>query len=183
MAPAPPSARSVAPPPVNTVTNWRKGELLGSGAYGQVFLGLNTENGQLLAVKQVNLSRERTRTSDALISALEAEINLMSGLVHDNIVRYIGSQRSDLHLNIFLEFVSGGSISSLLKKFGRFSEKLVRVYVKQILAGLEYLHQNKIIHRDIKGANILITQEGTCKLGTQKKVRGAPIVREYMVFG
>ena len=138
-----------SPPSIPSITNWRKGELLGQGAYGQVFLGLNTDTGQLLAVKQVQLSKERSKASDQLISALESEIALMAGLVHDNIVRYVGSQRSSHHLNIFLEFVSGGSLAGVLKTFGRFSEKLVKLYIKQILAGLQYLHQHNIIHRSV----------------------------------
>lgn len=146
------------------ITNWRKGELLGQGAYGQVFLGLNTDTGQLLAVKQVPLSKERTKTSDQLIASLETEIALMSSLVHENIVRYVGSQRTPQCLHIFLEFVSGGSLASVLRTFGRFSEKLVKIYIRQILAGLHFLHQNHIVHRDIKGANLLITQEGVIKL-------------------
>lgn len=95
--------------------------------------------------------QERTKSSDQLISTLESEIALMSGLVHENIVRYVGSQRSANHLHIFLEFVSGGSLASVLKSFGRFSEKLVKLYIKQILQGLDYLHSHHIIHRDIKG--------------------------------
>jgi serine/threonine protein kinase len=146
------------------VTNWRRGELLGQGAYGSVYLGLNTDTGQLLAVKQVQLSSVRTKHGDQLLSALEAEIALMSGLEHENIVRYVGSQRSAAHLNIFLEFVSGGSLSSVLKSFGRFSEKLVKLYIVQILAGLDYLHRHHILHRDIKGANILIHESGVVKL-------------------
>ena len=127
------------------ILNWRRGELLGQGAYGSVFLGLNTDTGQLLAVKQVQLSKERTKSGDLLIATLESEIALMSGLVHENIVRYVGSQRSAQHLHIFLEFVSGGSLASVLKSFGRFSEKLVKLYIKQILAGLDYLHGHSIV--------------------------------------
>lgn len=163
-SPAAVAVVAAAPPAPAPITNWRRGELLGQGAYGSVFLGLNTDTGQLLAVKQVQLSKERSKSSDQLISTLESEIALMSGLIHENIVRYVGSQRSPQHLHIFLEFVSGGSLASVLKSFGRFSEKLVRLYIKQILAGLDYLHSHHIIHRDIKGANILITQEGIIKV-------------------
>ena len=73
---------------------------------------------------------------------------------------------------VFLEYVSGGSISSMLKRFGFFSDSLARIYTRQILKGLCFLHENKILHRDIKGANILITQEGLAKLtdfGASKK--------------
>ena len=59
------------------------------------------------------------------------------------------------HLHIFLEYVPGGSVAHLLSSYGAFGEALVRTFVRQILRGLAYLHENEIIHRDIKGANIL----------------------------
>lgn len=59
------------------------------------------------------------------------------------------------NLYIFLEYVPGGSVAHLLSNYGSFEEPLVRTFVKQILRGLAYLHENDIIHRDIKGANIL----------------------------
>lgn len=58
----------------------------------------------------------------------------------------------------------GGSISSLLRRFGAFPEAVAKKYTKQILEGLEYLHYNHIVHRDIKGANILVDEKGNCKL-------------------
>jgi serine/threonine protein kinase len=64
----------------------------------------------------------------------------------------------------FLEYVPGGSIASLLKKFGAFSETVTKKYTYQILRGLEYLHGHQIMHRDIKGANILADDLGACKL-------------------
>ena len=79
----------------------------------------------------------------------------MRKLNHSNIVRYLGTQLdfSNNCLYIFLEYVPGGSIYTLLSKFGPFSESVIKLYTKQILLGLEYLHSNGIIHRDIKGAN------------------------------
>ena len=65
---------------------------------------------------------------------------------------------------IFQEWVPGGSLAHLLKKFGPLSLDTVRSYTKQILLGLQYLHSNGIIHRDIKGGNILVDDVGTVKL-------------------
>jgi hypothetical protein len=75
-----------------------------------------------------------------------------------------GTERSSGSLNIFLEYVPGGSIASLLAKFGSFRETVVRVYTRQILSGLAYLHGHGIAHRDIKGANILVDNTGLVKL-------------------
>ncbi|KAF5188939.1 Mitogen-activated protein kinase kinase kinase npk1 [Thalictrum thalictroides] len=154
---------------------WRKGELIGCGAFGRVYMGMNLDSGELLAVKQVliaanNASKEKAQ---AHVRELEEEVMLLKNLSHPNIVRYLGTAREDGTLNILLEFVPGGSISSLLGKFGSFPETVIRTYTKQLLLGLEYLHKNGIMHRDIKGANILVDNKGCIKLadfGASKKV-------------
>jgi serine/threonine protein kinase len=73
-----------------------------------------------------------------------------AGLNHPNIVRYLGMEKTQVTLSIFLEYVPGGSIRSLIDRFGALQEPLVRVYTRQLLLGLEYLHRNGIAHRDIK---------------------------------
>lgn len=73
----------------------------------------------------------------------------MKNLRHENIVRYLGTMEDGNELNIFLEYVPGGSIAVILSKFGSLNEQLVRRYTRQILLGLEYLHSHHIIHRDI----------------------------------
>ncbi|KAG8056634.1 hypothetical protein GUJ93_ZPchr0002g25211 [Zizania palustris] len=159
----------------NPHIRWRKGELIGSGAFGQVYLGMNLDTGELLAVKQVligsnNATREKAQ---AHIRELEEEVKLLKNLSHPNIVRYLGTVQEEDTVNILLEFVPGGSIQSLLGKLGSFPEAVIKKYTKQILQGLEYLHNNAIIHRDIKGANILVDNKGCIKLadfGASKQV-------------
>ncbi|KAK1291431.1 Mitogen-activated protein kinase kinase kinase NPK1 [Acorus calamus] len=154
---------------------WRKGELIGCGAFGRVYMGMNLDSGELLAIKQVlipanNASKEKAQVH---IKELEEEVKLLKNLSHPNIVRYLGTAREEETLNILLEFVPGGSISSLLGKFGSFPESVIKMYTKQLLYGLEYLHRNGIIHRDIKGANILVDNKGCIKLadfGASKQV-------------
>lgn len=64
----------------------------------------------------------------------------------------------------------GGSIASLLYRYGRFNETLMRKFLQQILKGLEYLHAHDIIHRDIKGANVLVDKDGNCKLAGESNL-------------
>ncbi|CAI0466246.1 unnamed protein product [Linum tenue] len=154
---------------------WRKGELIGCGAFGRVYMGMNLDSGELLAVKQVLIAANSAskEKAQAHVRELEEEVKLLKNLSHPNIVRYLGTVREDDSLNILLEFVPGGSISSLLGKFGSFPESVIRMYTKQLLLGLAYLHSNGIMHRDIKGANILVDNKGCIKLadfGASKKV-------------
>ncbi|XP_010546855.1 PREDICTED: mitogen-activated protein kinase kinase kinase 3 isoform X2 [Tarenaya hassleriana] len=166
----PPPKRDEAP-----TIRWRKGELIGCGAFGRVYMGMNLDSGELLAVKQVliapnSASKEKTQGH---IRELEEEVRLLKNLSHPNIVRYLGTVRENDSLNILMEFVPGGSISSLLEKFGSFPEPVIRMYTKQLLLGLKYLHNNGIMHRDIKGANILVDNKGCIRLadfGASKKV-------------
>ncbi|RCV31108.1 hypothetical protein SETIT_6G150200v2 [Setaria italica] len=159
----------------NPPIRWRKGDLIGSGAFGQVYLGMDLHSGELLAVKQVligssNATREKAQ---AHVRELEDEVRMLKNLKHTNIVRYIGTVQEENTLNILLEFVPGGSIQSLLGRLGSFPEAVIRKYTKQLLHGLEYLHRNGIIHRDIKGANILVDNKGCIKLadfGASKQV-------------
>ncbi|CAH8356004.1 unnamed protein product [Eruca vesicaria subsp. sativa] len=168
---SPPPTTVETPPPIS----WRKGDVIGSGAFGTVYMGMNLDSGELIAVKQVLIasnyaSKEKTQ---AQIQELEEEVKLLKKLSHPNIVRYLGTVREDDTFNILLELVSGGSISSLLEKFGPFPESVVRRFTKQLLFGLEYLHNHAIMHRDIKGANILVDKEGCIKLadfGASKQV-------------
>ena len=152
---------------------WSCGELIGAGAFGRVYMGMNLESGELMAVKQVSMSECEVSRREDHVRALENEVAVLRRLRHVNIVRYLGTERTDDTLNIFLEYVPGGSIHSLLVKFGSFGESVVRRYTRQILNGLHFLHKNQIVHRDIKGANILVDNTGVVKLadfGASKQI-------------
>ncbi|XAR64021.1 Non-specific serine/threonine protein kinase [Bertholletia excelsa] len=138
------------------------GDEIGKGAYGRVYKGLDLENGDFVAIKQVSL--ENIAQED--LNIIMQEIDLLKNLNHKNIVKYLGSLKTKTHLHIILEFVENGSLANIIKpnKFGPFPESLVAVYIAQVLEGLVYLHEQGVIHRDIKGANILTTKEGLVKL-------------------
>ncbi|KAI5582154.1 hypothetical protein BDE02_07G067200 [Populus trichocarpa] len=138
------------------------GDEIGKGAYGRVYKGLDLENGDFVAIKQVSL--ENIAQED--LNIIMQEIDLLKNLNHKNIVKYLGSSKTKTHLHIILEYVENGSLANIIKpnKFGPFPESLVAVYIAQVLEGLVYLHEQGVIHRDIKGANILTTKEGLVKL-------------------
>ncbi|KAJ3894826.1 hypothetical protein GG344DRAFT_40052, partial [Lentinula edodes] len=136
------------------------GDSLGKGAFGQVYRALNWATGETVAIKQISLNN----IPASELSSIMSEISLLKNLRHPNIVKYKGFVKTRMHLYIILEFCENGSLSQIGKRFGKFPEGLVGVYVSQVLEGLCYLHEQGVIHRDIKGANILTNKDGTVKL-------------------
>ncbi|KAI1466161.1 cell division control protein [Daldinia caldariorum] len=140
--------------------DYRLGECLGKGAFGSVYKAIHWGTGEAVAVKQIKL----VNLPKSELRMIEAEIDLLKNLNHDNIVKYIGFVKSADCLNIILEYCENGSLHSICKAYGKFPENLVGVYMTQVLQGLQYLHDQGVIHRDIKGANILTTKDGKVKL-------------------
>ncbi|KAI1812510.1 hypothetical protein GGS20DRAFT_557744 [Poronia punctata] len=163
-------------PKRQTTFRWFKGELIGKGTYGRVYLGMNATTGEFLAVKEVEVNQKAAggdkNKMKELLAALDQEIDTMQNLDHENIVQYLGCERKETSISIFLEYISGGSIGSCLRKHGKFEEPVVRSLTRQALSGLAYLHHEGILHRDLKADNILLDLDGTCKIsdfGISKK--------------
>lgn len=155
-------------------SRWKKGKLLGRGTFGHVYLGFNSESGEMCAMKEVTLFSDDAKSKESA-QQLGQEIALLSRLRHPNIVQYYGSETVDDKLYIYLEYVSGGSIHKLLQEYGHLGEIAIRSYTQQILSGLAYLHAKNTVHRDIKGANILVDPNGRVKLadfGMAKHISG-----------
>ncbi|KAL2902506.1 Mitogen-activated protein kinase kinase kinase YODA [Bienertia sinuspersici] len=132
------------------------------------------ETGEMCAMKEVTLFSDDSKSKESA-QQLEHEITLLSRLRHPNIVRYFGSEMVDEKLCIYLEYVSGGSINKILREYGALGESAIRSYTQQILSGLVYLHSKNTVHRDIKGANILVDPNGRVKLadfGMAKHITG-----------
>ncbi|CAL1695248.1 unnamed protein product [Somion occarium] len=150
------------------IFRWVRGELIGKGTYGKVYLALNATTGEMIAVKQVEIPRTDSDKNDSrqvtVVEALKLESETLKDLDHPNIVQYLGFEETPTFLSIFLEYVPGGSIASCLRKHGKFDEEVTKSFTGQILAGLEYLHSKGILHRDLKADNILVETSGICKI-------------------
>ncbi|XP_012581513.1 PREDICTED: mitogen-activated protein kinase kinase kinase 19 isoform X4 [Condylura cristata] len=129
----------------------------------EVYCGL-TSQGQLIAVKQVALDTSEKLATKNEYRKLQEEVDLLKALKHVNIVAYLGTCLEENIVSIFMEFVPGGSISSIINRFGPLPEMVFCKYTKQILQGVAYLHENCVVHRDIKGNNVMLMPTGIIKL-------------------
>ncbi|KAK8952064.1 Mitogen-activated protein kinase kinase kinase YODA [Platanthera zijinensis] len=180
-SPSSPSSSSSSFASSSSHARWKKGKLLGRGTFGHVYLGFNSENGQMCAIKEVKAISDDSISRESL-KQLNQEIQLLSQLSHPNVVQYYGSELVGETLAVYLEYVSGGSIHKLLQEYGPFGEPIIKNYTAQILSGLAYLHCRKTVHRDIKGANILVDPNGEVKLadfGMAKHVSSYTSIKSF----
>eukprot|EP00672_Neobodo_designis_P007611 CAMPEP_0174856220 /NCGR_PEP_ID=MMETSP1114-20130205/35353_1 /TAXON_ID=312471 /ORGANISM="Neobodo designis, Strain CCAP 1951/1" /LENGTH=414 /DNA_ID=CAMNT_0016091005 /DNA_START=24 /DNA_END=1264 /DNA_ORIENTATION=+ len=150
---------------------------LGTGAFGAVYLGLDTTTGAQVAVKEIALEHETE--SDSLPTRILNEIAIMRSAKHPNVVKYIGarighSSRTGRVVQVVMELVAGGSLGALIRRVGALSENVAAMYIRDVVAGLIYLHDTLgIAHRDVKTDNVLVSPDGVCKLsdyGTCKAI-------------
>lgn len=139
--------------------NFKLINIIGRGAYAVVHQVKYLKTNEFFAIKQLKIENEDK------IKYLMEEIELMTILNHENIVNFYGYLRVEDNLNIVLEYCSNGSLRNKFKvdKNG-LPENEIRVYVKQILQGLKYVHEQGLIHRDVKAANILLDSNHIVKL-------------------
>ncbi|KAJ3352546.1 Suppressor of Sensor Kinase (SLN1) [Allomyces javanicus] len=140
---------------------WQRGRFLGGGTYGSVYMGINLMTGDLLAVKEIRIQDPSNFAT--LKQMVTEEMRVMEQLSHPNVVQYYGIEVHRDKVYLFMEYVSNGTLSSLVDGSG-LDEAVVQHIMYQILYGLQYLHSKKIVHRDIKPDNILMDQNGNVKL-------------------
>mmetsp|Transcript_15798 Transcript_15798/g.23769 ORF Transcript_15798/g.23769 Transcript_15798/m.23769 type:complete len:1427 (-) Transcript_15798:372-4652(-) len=121
------------------------------------FLATSVDESFLVSKKETNIVQEARR-------GMAREIELLSKLDHPNIVKYIEAFEENNTFYVVLEYMENGSLASVCRQFGNFPESVCAMYIRQVLCGLEYLHAQGVLHRDIKAANILTTKTGLAKL-------------------
>ena len=134
--------------------------LIGHGSEGNVYQSLDTHTGRLVAVKQVRLAD----ATEAEIGRVVQELKLMKQFSHANIVQYVGANRKGSTLEIYMEFVAGGSLTNVLKRYGPLPEMVCSAYTLDILNGISYLHSQRVAHRDLKCENLLLCSSGCVKV-------------------
>uniref|UniRef100_A0A8C5XIU1 Mitogen-activated protein kinase kinase kinase kinase n=1 Tax=Microcebus murinus TaxID=30608 RepID=A0A8C5XIU1_MICMU len=152
---------------------------LGGGTYGEVFKARDKVSGDLVALKMVKME------PDDDVSTLQKEILMLKTCRHANIVAYHGSYLWLQKLWICMEFCGAGSLQDIYQVTGSLSELQIGYVCREVLQGLAYLHSQKKIHRDIKGANILINDAGEVKLadfGISAQI-GATLARRLSFIG
>ncbi|PIN25069.1 MEKK [Handroanthus impetiginosus] len=155
-------------------TSWKKGKLLARGPFGDVYIGFNSEIGEMCAIKEISSPFTDAKAKQSAMM-LEKEMALLSRMKHPNIVQFYGTETVGNILYMYFEYMSGGSISMILQEYGKFGESVIRNYSQQILSGLAYLHSEGVAHRDIRCTNILVNPKGRVKLcnyGIEKLVAG-----------
>ncbi|XP_028821127.1 myosin-IIIb-like isoform X2 [Denticeps clupeoides] len=148
-------------------STWDIVETIGKGTYGKVYKVTNRKDGSLAAVKVLDPVND-------VDEEIEAEYNILRSLSnHPNVVKFFGmfykaDERSGGQLWLVLELCNGGSVTELIKgllmREKRLEEPIIAYILYGALLGLQHLHNNRIIHRDVKGNNILLTTEGGVKL-------------------
>ncbi|KAJ2318264.1 Suppressor of Sensor Kinase (SLN1), partial [Coemansia sp. RSA 2704] len=156
----------------NITMRWQIGRYIGGGAFGSVYVGYNLDTGELMAVKEIRFpTRPMERTAgnrgdgqrNDSGNKIVREMEVMSMLQHPNIVSYYGIEVHREKVYLFMELCKS-NLAQVVKDQGRLDERTTRVFVVQMLRGLQYLHESGICHRDIKCDNTLLDEYMTIKL-------------------
>ena len=150
-----------------SLNDFEFGTTLGKGAFGSVSIVKRKEDQQIYAMKRVKIINLGKKEKDNSFN----EVRLLASLRHKNIIGYKEAfyDEKSSTLNIVMEYADDGDLSSkiknMLKKHLKFEENTIWSILIQILEGLNYLHKSRVIHRDLKSANIFLTKKGIVKIG------------------
>jgi mitogen-activated protein kinase kinase kinase len=132
----------------NVTLRWQQGQFVGGGTFGSVYAAMNLDSGHLMAVKEIRL--QDPQLIPTIVAQIKDEMSVLQVLDHPNIVSYYGIEPHRDKVYIFMEYCSGGSLAGLLEHGRIEDETVIMVYALQMLEGLAYLHDARVVHRDIK---------------------------------
>nr|POE50138.1 map kinase kinase kinase wis4 [Quercus suber] len=145
----------------NVHLRWQQGQFVGGGTFGNVYVAINLDSTQLMAVKEIRL--QDPKMIPTVVSQIRDEMGVLQVLNHPNVVQYYGIEPHRDKVYIFMEYCSGGSLAALLEHGRIEDETVIQVYALQLVQGLAYLHEANVVHRDIKPENILLDHNGVIK--------------------
>ncbi|KAJ5663959.1 hypothetical protein N7507_004690 [Penicillium longicatenatum] len=146
------------PGPIDPETLYTKQACIGGGSFGRVYKGVDKITGDSVAIKVIDVENAEDEVDEII-----KEIAILSELKSPYVTKYHGSYLKGSNLWIIMEFCSGGSCHGLLRP-GVIHEEYISIILRELLKGLEYLHGDQKLHRDIKAANILLSASGQVKL-------------------